>query len=208
MWSHRIIDTAHKIVELKYTTVSPYDSTLQSSYKMFYQSWAFGACSTATLWKWSGIGSRGCDEAVLAGFVKCLLGEVRPGISSWDPHRVFAQVPLAGEYIDAAGHTQYHEESPFFEFFLKTIYPGQEPAYVYENRSHKSTPQRLYDFDTDIALKWMENYYAEERKKDAAVAADLAGVGGSAGLFGADFIGTTVDYFGDAQRQAGIAGIQ
>ena len=192
MWSHQIKE--HKIVQLTLTKPSPYGEEDPYKYHIFYQSWAFGACSTATLWGWKNIPVRHCTEETLAEFVRYLLDKVRPAVSSWDPHRVFAMLPLAGLVKSGGENT----EPPFFTLFHNTIYRGQEPVYVYQNRSHDSTDQRLFDFDTDKALTWLEKYDAEKKLEQAAA---LHTDGTIIVQPGASNVAAAVQYFVDAGQR-------
>lgn len=172
-------DGNHKIVRLNIEAKSPFGSHM-SQYQMYYQGWAWGACSCASLWGWNHIPERIVNEETLAGFIRVFLHEVVPTISSWNPHRVFAQVPLSG-YDEATEES--NARSPFFEYLIDTVYPGVEPVYSFTNRSHKSTTQRLFDLDTDIMADWLRKYDAThpakpvEEKPVAPIAATSSDIG-------------------------------
>lgn len=174
-WSYDIRND-FKIVQLNLEVPTKYDPTMKTKYYMFYQSWAWGACSCATLWGWGGIPKNYCTDEVLAGFIKNLVLTLRPNISSWDPHRAFAQVPAVGRDPET-GEQGY--PSPFFEFLMERVYPDTKPVYEFRNRAHASTMQRLFDLDTDVMLAWMEKYHAEQKAKQVAASVVVDGNGGT-----------------------------
>lgn len=169
-WSYNIRDQ-FKIVQLNLEGPSKWDPTVKSQYHMFYQSWAWGACSCATLWGWSGIPREYCTDEALAGFIKNLVLGVRPNISSWDPHRAFAQVPAVGRDEETGEHGY---PTPFFEFLMERVYPDTKPVYEFRNRSHESTMQRLFDLDTDQMLNWLSRYNHEQAEQQKAKQAEAA----------------------------------
>lgn len=158
-WSYKDTGSDWKIYQLILTAPNRYEPAYPNEYKMYYQGWAWNACSSAMLWKWQSIPEAHCTEEVLAGFIEVLL-RVKEISSSWDAHRVFAQVPETDN--------EYVYESPFFELMLEKVYPGIEPVYVFENRSHKSSPQRIFDLDTDLMYHWKTKYHAEQKAKQVA----------------------------------------
>lgn len=170
-WTYEQAPGDFKIIRLILEAPNKYDPSVKARYSMFYQSWAWGACSCATLWGWSSIPKAHCSDEVLAGFIKNLVLDVRPNISSWNPHRAFAQVPAVGRDEETGEHGY---PSPFFEFLMERVYPDTKPVYEFRNRAHASTMQRLFDLDTDVMLAWMENYNAEQTKKQLADALALS----------------------------------
>lgn len=116
---------------------------------MKYEDWLLGGCSTAGLWGFSNVSVSFATEEVLAELVRCL--RVVVGIYHYNPRMVFCQVPAGG---------QNYPEAPFFKLLREMIYPEVQPVFTYPNRSHESTEQRLYYFDTDVMYAWLENYDA------------------------------------------------
>lgn len=158
-WSYKDTGSGLKIYRLTLTAHNRYEPAYPLNYHMYYQGWAWNACSSAMLWKWNGIPTAQCTEEVLAGFIDVLF-QVKTHSSTWDAHRVFAQVPETDN--------EHVYESPFFELMLEKVYPGIAPVYVFENRSHKSSPQRIFDLDTDLMFQWKEKYHAEQKAKQVA----------------------------------------
>ena len=129
---------------------------------VYFQGWGFGACSTNFLWNWYSIPKEACCEESLAGFIEAYRSA--QSHSHWNAHMFMCQIPAdSDDYL----------ESMFFKYFRETIYPDIKPVFVYENRAHESSLQRLYYFDTDVMFNWQGAYHAKQREKN--IEAEIAG---------------------------------
>ena len=126
-----------------------YDSKECPQASMKYESWLLGGCSTAGLWGFSQFSAPWCKPEYLVGLIEQIRGIC--GLETYNPRMVLCQVPAAGT-IGRYGYP----EVPFFKLFRETIYPEVKPIFTYPNRSHESTMQRLYYFDTDVMYAWLE----------------------------------------------------
>lgn len=152
-WSIKTKDDVHRIYHLVLTRTDrgePYHVTA-----VRYQAWAFGACSMAAVWKWDNIPA---NEEMLAMFLRDALLPMHDS-QDWECKRIFCQVPAGGKYNE----WDEQVEIPFFKLLRETIFPDLQPAYTFENLSHKSTEQRLFDLSIPVMRTWMENYYAEQK---------------------------------------------
>lgn len=123
-----------------------------------YQGWALGGCSMASLWSFTIRFDRFTDKE-WAAFIACFQ-EVRRACSEYNPKRVFAMMPKPGEC----------DFYPGFRAFKDKFWPEVEPVYCFENKSHHSTEQQLFDLDTTRMDAWLENYYAQEEARRISAA--------------------------------------
>lgn len=151
-WRIELKDTAHKIYHLQLWSKKFHEPHILTSVK--YQAWGFGSCSMANVWGFSNVPA---NESLLALFIRDALLPMHDE-QDWQTQRIFVQVPAGGFYNDY--DEQY--EIGFFKLLRETIFPDLQPAYVFENKSHKSTEQRLFDLSIPEMREWMENYYAEQ----------------------------------------------
>lgn len=128
--------------------------------RLYFQAWAFGGCSANALWGFYHIQhEQYYTEEFVYGFMKTL--KELWDMSGYDAKRVFVQAPAGKEGI--------------FKYILQLTGQSElRPAYKFENKSHTSSEQRLFDVPSEDWWEWMNAYEKRMAEKEKGLSQKAA----------------------------------